>query len=116
MTIAEATANGSANKTAAGAIAADPQAAEPKRSRGGAPKGNSNAMKAGFRATKIPDGAKSEENEIYALRNEVMAELAAMHGGSDAVPLMALACVQSLTRHEIRARLAARWLRQHGDE
>jgi hypothetical protein len=95
--------------------AESPQAAPPPAERlprrQGAQDGNANAMRSGLKASKLPPKCKGEERELYTLRQEVLDELIAEHGSAEAVPLLPLALLQSMIRHETRARLAARWLR-----
>lgn len=85
-----------------------------KPNRGGAPRGNANRMTHALRASKLPKDAKAEENAGYALRRLLMEALEAQHG-KGRVPVAAQALVQTAHRHEMRARLAARWLRQGKD-
>src|SRR4051812_6602442 len=115
MTTATEAVNDTANNLGTEPMAAASQSTAQKTSRGGAPRGNSNAMRAGLRASKLPAKCKGEEREIYFLRQEVLSELVAIHGSLEAIPLLAMALLNSLVRHETRARLAARWLRMSGD-
>ena len=115
MATAESNVNPTVNKNPTEDVNANHDSAAKKRGRAGAPRGNFNGMRHGLKASKLPPKCKGEEREIYFLRQEIFAELVTIHGSPDAIPLLSLALLQSLVRHEQRCRLAARWLRLQGD-
>lgn len=78
----------------------------------GAPRGNANAVTSGLRASSLPRGAEYVEREIRRFRAVIRQEIIATHGR---VSTYDEAVLQSATRHETRALLAARWLRKGGE-
>lgn len=71
-----------------------------------APQNNQNARRHGLRSNQVGD--KSIENEVGKLRALARDAIAALFGD---VSLYREAALQSAIRHEARARLAAKWLR-----
>lgn len=101
-----------------GGVAPSPDPCEPDarqaRAKGpGAPRGNANAAAHGLRGSKLPPGCKHEESAVYRFRAFVREALFATHGEVD---LYREALLASAVRHEMRALLAARWLRKEGDK
>lgn len=96
------------------ALAPVPPSPAPKsaRSKGGAPRANSNAAKHGLRASKLPKEARSLETPLYQFRKHVRELLVETSGE---VTTYAEAVLQSAIRHETRAMLAARYLRVQDD-
>ena len=68
-----------------------------------------------MRGMKLPKGCKAIESELQALGRAIGHELSQQHGVAQ-VPLYAMAVQQTATRHELRARLAGRWLRLAPDD
>lgn len=74
-----------------------------------APKGNVNAMRHGLRCASLPPGCKYIEDSANRIRRELEAAVAERHGEID---IYHGALIQSVVRHETRAMLLYRWLRQ----
>jgi hypothetical protein len=78
------------------------------KSRGGAPRHNSNASKGGLRGSKLPPGCRGEANHIQGFCRRVKAEYEGKHGPMTA---HAESILHRLRRAATKDRLAARWLR-----
>lgn len=85
---------------------------QPERS-GGAPKGNTNRMRHGLTAAKLPKGCQYIENRVGQFRKQLEAEIVECHGE---ITILSAALIQSACRHETRAKLLGRWLREGEDE
>lgn len=81
------------------------------RKRKGPGNGNSNARKHGLRGTEPPASARGDKAAIAELRNRMQEELTKLRRTSQRT-LVEQATMQRAERHEMRARLAMRWLRK----
>lgn len=79
------------------------------RNRPGAPRNNYNRMRHGLHAGKLPADCKYIENSRNKLRRQVETEIVAARGKTTVYDA---ALIQSLCRHETRAQLLQRWLRE----
>ena len=88
------------------------KAARPK---GGAPKGNRNAVRSGVHSFlalgRLPKGASYVGRQLNELRRALRAAVEQAHGS---VTLSRACAIQSVCRHEGRAVLLGRWLREAG--
>ena len=84
-----------------------PDVADAPRKRG-APKGNSNNMRHGLRAAKLPRDRRHVEHSTLAFRRALEAATASKHGS---VSVQHAAYISSAVRHETTAQLAEAWLR-----
>jgi len=78
-------------------------------SKTGAPRGNSNRTTHGLHGGKLPAGCRYIENNRNALRRQVESEIMDARGR---ITVVEAALTQSLCRHETRAQLIYRWLRE----
>ncbi len=85
--------------------------AEGRKPGRGAPRGNGNAVRHGLRGSKSPAGCSYIDKQTRSLRAAILGELAERGDLS----LYREALAQSCLRHETRALLAARWLREKKD-
>ena len=83
-----------------------------KPGRSGPPKGNTNGMRHGLRAGKLPKDARYIENRLNAFRRTL--EQAVLDSRNE-VNLTDAACIQTCIRWERHAELAQRWLTKAGD-
>jgi hypothetical protein len=77
-----------------------------------APMGNQNRTRHGLRSTRLPDGCRYLEKATYRMREQLERECVTRFGSLD---IRQAGLIQSAGRHEVRASLAARWLRVEGD-
>ena len=101
----------------AGALAAGFGQNQPKRfcgkpGRSGPPAGNTNALRHGLKAGKLPKQAQYIEHQMNRLRREL--EDAVMQA-KDEVNLLDAAHIQTAIKWERHGALALRWLRLEGD-
>ena len=80
---------------------------------GGAPKNNRNRMRHGLTAAKLPAGCQYIEHRVGQFRRQLESEIIECHGE---ITILSAALVQSAVRHETRAKLLQRWLREGEDE
>jgi hypothetical protein len=83
-----------------------------RRKRPGGQPANTNAIRHGLRASRLPKGCAWIDSQVEALRRDLL-EAVQQRGP---VTLFQSAVIQSLCRHEQRVLLSYRWLRQGGDE
>lgn len=72
------------------------------------PRGAPERNRHGLRSTTLPKACRRVEHDVRKLRIELERELGT-------VSILSAAAIQSACRHEVRARLAERWLRLQGD-
>ena len=77
-----------------------------------APVGNANAQRHGLRSVRLPAKCRYLELAAFRIRRELEDACIERFGKVD---IRSAALIQSVGRHEIRASLAARWLRLEGD-
>ena len=82
------------------------------RGKGGAPPLNRNATRHGLFGAKLPPGCRYISNAVDAFRRQLETEVLT---DRDVVGVVDAALIQSSTRHETRAKLIQRYLRQAGD-
>jgi hypothetical protein len=79
----------------------------------GAPRGNANHMRHGLSAAKLPKGCEHISNRVGVFRRQLENEVIASHGE---IGVYHAALIQSSVRHETRAKLLSRWLRESENE
>ena len=86
---------------------------EPRRKRGsGEKRGNSNGMRHGLKAGKLPADAKHIEIQINLFRREIEGSVLRAKGE---ITLMDAASIQTACKWERHGALALRWLRKEGN-